>query len=129
MLLEMGTIQLRGCFFLLCFQTIGVPIMLIKKTSNGNATNTNPPDPNVRLIKPSLKQPATAIERLAVAALRQGSTTSLSSLVNRVARELYNEEVARGAGVLDIGLFGPKLFNNAVACELRAANGVLWQFE
>jgi len=103
--------------------------MLKKKTSNGNATNTNPPDPNVRPIKPSLRQPATDIERLAVAALRQGSTTSLSSLVNRVARELYNEEVARGAGVLDIGLFGPKLFINDVAFELRAGNGILWDIE
>jgi hypothetical protein len=103
--------------------------MLKKKISNGNATNTDASDPNVRPIEPSLRQPATDIERLAVAALKQGSTSSLGSLVNHVARELYREEVARGAGVLDIGLFGPNLFINDVAFELRAGNGILWYIE
>jgi len=103
--------------------------MLKKKTYNGSATNTNPPDPSVRLIHPSPRQPATAAERLAVAALRQGSTTSLSSLVNHVARELYNQEVANGAWALDIGIFGPDLFAPDVALELRAGNRILWDIE
>ena len=103
--------------------------MLKKKISNRNATDTNTSDPNVRPIEPLLRQPTTDIERLAVAALKQGSTTSLGSLVNRVARELYKEEVARGAGALDIGLFGPKLFINDVVFELRAGNGTLWDIE
>jgi hypothetical protein len=38
-------------------------------------------------------------------------------------------EVARGARVLDIGLFGPKLFINNVAFEFRAGNGKLWDIE
>jgi len=103
--------------------------MLKKKFYNGSATKTNPSDPNVRLINPSLRQPATATERLAVAALKQGSTTSLSSLVNHVARELYNEEVAKGAWALDIGMFGPDLFAPEVAFELRAGNRILWDIE
>ena len=105
--------------------------MLKKRTGTdtGSITNTNPRDPNVRLIEPSLRQPATATERLAVAALRQGSTTSLSSLVNHVAREIYNQEVANGAWALDIGIFGPDLFAPDVALELRAGNRILWDIE
>ena len=103
--------------------------MLKKKPLPGGQPSTNAPDPDVRLIKPLPRQPATAIERLAVAALRHGSTTCLSSLVKRVARELYIEEVATGAGVLDIGLFGPDLFVHDVAAELSAGNGVLWYIE
>ena len=103
--------------------------MLKKKTGTGSITNTNPRDPNVRLMEPSLRPPVTAAERLAVAALRQGSTTSLSSLVNHVARELYNQEVANGAWALDIGIFGPDLFAPDVALELRAGNRILWDIE
>ena len=103
--------------------------MLKKRTATGSITNTIPRDPNVRLIEPSLRKPATATERLAVAALRQGSTTSLNSLVNHVARELYNEEVAKGAWALDIGMFGPDLFAPEVAFELRAGNRILWDIE
>jgi hypothetical protein len=86
-------------------------------------------DPNVRLIKPLLRQPATAIERLAAAALKDGSRTPLSSLVYHVARELYREELASGAAILDLGLLGPELFVRDVALEIRAANGILWQFD
>lgn len=121
--------ELRGGLSLLCFQTIGGPIMLKKKTSNANAINTNPPDPNVRLIKPSSREPATAIERLAIVVLKQGSAWSLSSLINYVACEIYREELATGAGFLDIGLFGPKLFVHDVAVELSAGNGILWHIE
>jgi hypothetical protein len=92
----------------------------------GDARGT---DPNVRLIVPSRRQPETAIERLATAALGHGGTTSLSALITRVSRDLYREELACGAAILDLGLFGPELFVKDVALELRAANGILWQFD
>jgi hypothetical protein len=94
-----------------------------------NAVVTSRFDPDVRLIKPLLRQPATIIERLAAAALKDGSRTQLSSLVYHVARELYREELATGAAILDLGLFGPELFVREVALEIKAANGVLWQFD
>jgi hypothetical protein len=91
--------------------------------------DTHGSDPKVRLITPSRRQPETVIERLAMAALGHGGTTSLSSLINRVSRDLYREELAGGAAILDLGLFGPELFAQDVALELKAANGVLWRFD
>jgi hypothetical protein len=81
------------------------------------------------MVNPSPRQPATTIERLTLAALTNEHTTSLSALVERVARELYSAELARGAATLDIGLFGPQLFAGEVASALAAGNGVLWRFE
>jgi hypothetical protein len=94
-----------------------------------NRLDVSRAEPNVRLIKPSPRQPETAIERLAVAALGHGATPSLSSLINRVAGDLYREELAMGAAILDLGLFGPELFVHDVALALKAANGILWQFD
>jgi hypothetical protein len=53
----------------------------------------------------------------------------LRFLVDSVAREIYRQELAVGAGFLDIGLFGPNLFARDVAAELSAGNGVLWHIE
>jgi hypothetical protein len=100
-----------------------------QRISKGSATNANSTDPSVRLIKPLPRQPVTAIERLVVAALGQGNTTTLSSLINRVARDLYIKELAMGAGVLDIGLFGPDLLVHDVSAELSAGNSILWHIE
>jgi hypothetical protein len=61
--------------------------------------------------------------------LNNAETISLSSLVQSVARDLYREQVAMGAGILDIGLFGDELFVRDVAAELTAGNGVLWSIE
>ena len=103
--------------------------MLTRMAPAPNRLDVPRTDPNVRLIKPSPRQPETAVERLAMVALGHGAATSLSSLINRVARDLYREELAAGAAILDLGLFGPELFVNDVALELQAANGILWQFD
>ena len=89
----------------------------------------NAADPKVRLINPSVREPATAVERSVIAKLNDVDTMSLSSLVERVARDLYRKELAMGAGILDIGLFGPDLFVRDVAAELSAGNGILWLIE
>ena len=44
-----------------------------------------------------------------------------------VAEEVYAEELREGSGVLDIGLFGGRLFNSDVVRELKEADGVLWE--
>jgi len=54
---------------------------------------------------------------------------SLAKLVKRVAEDLYTEELRKGAGVLDIGLFGGRLFNRDVVRELNAGDGFLWKIE
>jgi len=82
----------------------------------------------IRLLKAS-RSPATTVERLSVEVLKREGRTSLVKLVERVAREIYSDEVRRGAWVLDIGLYGPDLFVAEVISELKAANGILWKIE
>jgi len=87
------------------------------------------PDRKVRLVKPSLREPSTAVERSVIATLNEVDTIAFGSLVKRIARDLYSEEVTMGAGILDIGLFGPDLFVDDVTAELKAGNGILWSIE
>jgi hypothetical protein len=49
--------------------------------------------------------------------------------VKRVAADLYAEELRKGASVLDIGLYGDRLFNQDVVRELKAADGILWEIK
>lgn len=83
----------------------------------------------VRLIDSPRRLPATPIEQQLVAALRKAGPASVATLVKRVADDLYKEELYKGAGVLDIGLFGGRLFNRDVVRELMAADGILWQIK
>ena len=73
--------------------------------------------------------PATPIEQRLSSALKEMGTISLGSLVKRVAAELYGDELRRGAGVLDIGLIGDRLFNHDIVQELNAGNGILWEIK
>ncbi len=82
----------------------------------------------IRLIKAS-RSPATTVERLSVEILKREGRTSLMKLVERVAREIYSDEVRSGAWALDIGLYGPNLFVSDVISELKSGNGILWQIE
>jgi hypothetical protein len=75
------------------------------------------------------QEPSTYVERLAVAALKETGTQPLHRLVERVAAELYREELRHGATTLDIGLFGSRLFVPDVISELDARNGSLWRIE
>jgi hypothetical protein len=73
--------------------------------------------------------PATPIEHRLTSALRKVGVISFEKLVKSVAADLYAEELRKGAGVLDIGLFGSRLFNDDVVRELKAANGILWEIK
>ena len=81
-----------------------------------------------QLIHPPIRLPATVVERRLAAAL-SGGPISLASLVERVSAGLYREELREGAGSLDLGLFGSRLFNRDVVKELHAANGILWEIK
>jgi hypothetical protein len=81
----------------------------------------------VRLLDPLHRSPATPIEKLAVATLKEREPTPLTTLVERVAHGVYLDEIRAGAWVLDIGLFGSRLFTRDVARELEAADGILWK--
>ena len=80
----------------------------------------------VRLLDSPLRLPATPVEQRLLAKLKAGPV-SFENLVQVVAADLYKEELRKGAGVLDIGLFGGRLFNNDIVRELKAADGILWE--
>ena len=82
----------------------------------------------VRLLDSS-PSPQTPIQRALMAALKEAGSVSLEALVKRVTAELYREELRKGAAVLDIGLFGDRLFNRDVVHEVRAGNGIFWEIK
>jgi hypothetical protein len=85
--------------------------------------------PTVRLLTPPNRSPATPVEKLAVAALEEHEETPLALLVDRVAKDIYRDEIRAGAWTLDIGLFGSRLFARDVTRELQAADGILWKIQ
>jgi len=82
---------------------------------------------DVHLIDSPRRLPATPIEQRLASALKETGPMSMIRLVKRVAAELYSDELRHGAGVLDIGLIGDRLFNRDIIRELNAANGILWE--
>jgi hypothetical protein len=75
------------------------------------------------------REPVTPVEQLTVSVLSSKGTMSLRTLAERVASELYHQELRNGAQVLDIGLFGSRLFLPDVISEIEARNGTLWRIE
>ena len=83
----------------------------------------------VQVIDSPPRLPATPLERRVVSTLKRAGAVSFENLVKNVADELYAEELHKGSGVLDIGLFGSRLFNSDVVRELKAADGILWEIK
>ena len=83
----------------------------------------------VRLIDSPHRLPATRLEERLISALKEAGSISFASLVKTVAADLYAEELHKGAGILDIGLFGSRLFNGDVIRELQAGDGTLWEIK
>jgi hypothetical protein len=81
----------------------------------------------VRFLQSPGRSPQTHIEAELIAVLKDEGTISLNELVQRVADRLYHEELQRGAGALDIGLFGSGLFDREAFAALEAGAGVLWE--
>jgi hypothetical protein len=82
----------------------------------------------VRLLQGS-RRPETRVEQLAVTLLASKGAIALDALAERVASELYREELRNGAGVLDIGLFGSRFFTRDVVRELKAGDGIMWEIK
>lgn len=72
---------------------------------------------------------ATPVQRMVIEVLRREGTMPISVLVRRVAREIYADELRRGAATIDIGIFGSELFAGDVVLELTAGGGTLWDFD
>ncbi len=84
---------------------------------------------DVRLLDEPVRAPVTAVERLAVATLREEGAMVVRTLAERVAAPLYRAELRQGAGVLDLGLFGWRLFVREVTHALESADRILWTIE
>ena len=76
---------------------------------------------------PRVARPRTAIELQIISILKEAGAVSHDQLVQRVARDLYEGELRRGAAVVDIGMFGSRLFEPEVALSLRAGDGTIWE--
>jgi hypothetical protein len=81
----------------------------------------------VRLLEPTRRAPLTLVESEVISLIKNEGLTSYDRLVQRVADDLYQEELRSGAGALDIGLFGSRLFDRDVVCALKDADGILWK--
>jgi hypothetical protein len=66
---------------------------------------------------------------LVVAALKRGGAMDFRALVDRVASDLYHDELRHGGWAVDIGVFGKNLFVSDVVREIEAGNGLLWRIE
>lgn len=75
------------------------------------------------------REPVTPVEQLAVSVLTSKGAMPLHTLAGQVAAELYRQELRKGAQVLDIGLFGSRLFLRDVINEIEARNGTLWRID
>ena len=70
--------------------------------------------------------PSNVLSENLYATLMEAGPIPFGELVTIVADRLYQDELRRGAGVLDIGLLGSRLFHEEVTRELRAGDGVFW---
>lgn len=101
---------------------------LRKKKSASSAQANAFGEKTIRLLE-SPGSAVTLVQRLAVEILKREGQTPLARLVDRVAREVYFDEVRRGAWALDIGLYGPGLFVRDVISEIRSGDQILWSIE
>jgi hypothetical protein len=85
--------------------------------------------PVVRLMDSPRRLPGTPLEQRVISTLKETGPVSFAKLVKTIAGEVYAEELRKGSGVLDIGLFGSRLFNSDVIRELEAGDGVLWEIK
>ena len=83
----------------------------------------------VRAIIPPVRSGENEIELKLIAALQSDGSVSSGQLVQRISRDLFDEELRRGAAAVDIGIFGSRLFEPEVAQTLSAGAGTLWEVD
>lgn len=81
---------------------------------------------HVRLL-PATHAPASAAARAVHAVLRRHGGLPLAALVREAAEALYREELRSGGALVDLGFFGPQLFDADVRCALDEGRGRLWE--
>lgn len=96
------------------------------KTDSSDAASGISTGPIVRLVNTRRREAVTVIELQIISMLKEAGSVSHDHLVQRVARDLYEGELRRGAAVVDIGLFGSRLFEREVVETLKHGDGALW---
>lgn len=72
------------------------------------------------------RKPITTFELWIVSVLDARGAALYGELVKSVSDRMYVEAIRQGAAVLDIGLFGAKLFYAEAAAILERGDGVYW---
>ena len=62
-----------------------------------------------------------------LAHLRGSERIRLDSLVRDAAEALYRSEMARGGSYVDLGFFGPRVFEPMIRSAIDAGRGRLWE--
>jgi hypothetical protein len=84
------------------------------------------PGHRVQLIHSPARAAKTPVERMIVDLLDREGPKSGAEIVERIAKQIYREELRCGAAALDVGLFGAILFESEVVAALKTGVGVLW---
>ena len=72
------------------------------------------------------RKPTTAVDLWVISVLERGGPAVFGELVKQIADQMYLEELRHGAAVIDIGLFGARLFHAQAAAILERGDGVWW---
>ena len=67
------------------------------------------PKATLRIIRP--EEARNEYERMVCQILSEGCTLSAAELVKSVAEQMYSDELRHGAWVVDIGVWGPAIFD------------------
>jgi hypothetical protein len=84
---------------------------------------------SVKALESPLRAPTTDVERRVLAALAHHGPLPLQALVDRIAGELYRDELRHGGWALEIGLIGSALFRSDVQRAVEDATDILWVIE
>ena len=86
-------------------------------------------DARVRLLDDPCRAPRTPSERRAVSMLAREGTQPLARLVDRVARDLYRDELHRAGWTTEIGCVSSAAFRDDAERTIEAAAGALWTID
>lgn len=99
------------------------------KLFRGKTQKDGQPGHRVQLIQSPARTAERPVERMIVDLLDCEGPMNCAEIVERVAKQIYRDELRCGAAVLDVGLFGAKLFESEVVAALKTGVGVLWTVE
>jgi hypothetical protein len=83
----------------------------------------------VKRLEQPLRAPDTRVEKRVFTALANEGSLSLDAVIDRVADELYRDELRHGGWAAEIGVIGSGAFRADVERVVERGAGVLWLIE